>query len=72
MYFHAPRGLVLHFVGCKLYTDKEKKKKKIKYQDFPLYHRNEKFPYFDSEINRIHSTVRFANTNGQLALLVPY
>ena len=25
MYFHAPRGVVLYFVGCKLYTDKEKK-----------------------------------------------
>ena len=24
MYFHAPRGVVLYFVGCKLYTDKEK------------------------------------------------
>ena len=25
MYFHAPCGVVLHFVVCKVYTDKEKK-----------------------------------------------
>ena len=25
MYFHAPCGVVLYFVVCKLYTDKEKK-----------------------------------------------
>ena len=25
MYFHVPCGVVLYFVVCKLYTDKEKK-----------------------------------------------
>ena len=32
MYFHAPCGVVLYCFVCKLYANKEKKKKKKSYQ----------------------------------------